>query len=237
MRIPTIRLAADLPNAIGKPTNPPLTIALHLGSSTVERVWYAAYGSNLLAARFGAYVTGGRVAGSDRVHHGMRDPTPPTQVRAVTVPGQVYFALESPTWGGGLALYDPDAPGETPARAYLLTVGQFSDLAAQEMHREPVSDLDLADALVSGRHQVGPGRYETIVRTGDLDGSPVLTVTAPWHLDDVSPTAPAAAYLRMLAAGLAEAHGWTPGRIAAHLAGLPGAAGAWTPAQVLDLIT
>lgn len=69
-----------------------------------------------------------------------------------------------------MAFYDPDAGGRTPARAYLLTVGQFSDLAAQEMHRPPVSDLELVDAVTSGRHRFGPGRYETLVCVGERDG-------------------------------------------------------------------
>lgn len=38
----------------------------------------------------------------------------------------------------------------------------------------------------------------------------------------------AAAYLRMLAAGLAEAHGWTTAQIVGYLVALPGVVSGWT---------
>jgi hypothetical protein len=200
------------------------------------RLWYAAYGSNMSASRFRCYVEGGCPPGAARTYPGCRDRTLPTRDEPITVPGGVYFALESRVWGGGLALYDPDLPGDTPARAYLLTVGQFSDLAAQEMHREPVTDLDLADAIGTGRHQLGPGRYETLVKVGERHGYPVLTLTAPWSATEVDWAAPAASYLRQLGTGLREAHGWGDTRIATHLSDLPGARGTWTPAAVVELL-
>jgi hypothetical protein len=154
----------------------------------------------------------------------------------VTLPGTVYFALESKVWTGGMAFYDPDAPGETAARAYLLTAGQFADIAAQEMHRIPGGDLDLAEVLSSGRAQLGPGRYETLILAGHRDGYPLLTFTAPWRAADVRHTAPSAAYLGMLATGLRESHGWATRRIADYLSALPGARGAWRSADVERLI-
>ncbi len=201
-----------------------------------DRIWYAAYGSNMAAGRLGVYLAGGRPVGGLRDYPGARDRTPPVRDEPVWLPGTVYFALESRVWGGGMAFYDPDADGQTPARAYLMTAGQFSDLAAQEMHRAPGDDLDLVDALRSGRHRYGPGRYETLVHVGERDGWPMLTLTAPWHLVDVTLTAPSAAYLRMLAAGLREAHGWTVEQVAEHLAGLPGARGVWTAGRVAEAI-
>lgn len=203
---------------------------------TADLVWYAAYGSNLSAARLRCYLAGGRPPGARRTYPGARDRAEPVRDEPVWLDGEVYFALESRVWGGGMAFYDPAAGGRTPARAYLLTVGQFSDLAAQEMHRAPASDLDLVDAVVSGRHQHGPGRYETLVHAGHRDGLPMFTLTAPWRLADAAPTAPSAAYLLMLASGLADAHRWDRPTIAEHLASRPGARGTWTPAAIENLL-
>lgn len=202
-----------------------------------ERLWYVAYGSNLHPARLACYLAGGVPAGGTAAHPGCRDPRPPAGSRPVMVPGCLYFATRSPRWGGGRAFYDPDAPGETAARAYLLTRSQFSDIAAQEMYRAPGDDLDLTRVLAHGRERLGPGRYETLVYAGDLDGLPMLTFTAPWRVDDVPPRAPSAPYLSHLAAGLMDAHRWDPPRTGRYLAGCSGAAGHWTAADVVSLLT
>lgn len=199
-------------------------------------VWYAAYGSNMAADRFRCYLEGGKPEGAQRTYPGARNPSPPLRDEPMWLPGSVYFALESQVWGGGMAFYDRDIEGRTPARAYLLTVGQFSDVAEQEMHRPPSSDLAVEDAVAAGEHRYGPGRYETLVCAGERFGHPVLTLTAPWRLGEVPLVAPSAPYLRMLGAGLAEAHGWSAGRAAEHLASLPGAAGTWTAEALVKVL-
>lgn len=166
------------------------------------QVWYAAYGSNLHHARLGFYLRGGRPAGGRRTYPGCRDGQEPVRTLPVMLPGQLYFALESSAWSGGTAFYDPEGEGETPARVYLLTTGQFSDIVAQEMHRPPGADLDLAKVLAEGRDERGPGRYETLVCPGALDGHPAVTFTAPWRMHEVRTRPPAASYLRWLASGL-----------------------------------
>ncbi|MFF8775099.1 hypothetical protein [Kitasatospora sp. NPDC015120] len=135
-----------------------------------------------------------------------------------------------------MGFYDPAQTDEMPVRAYLVTVQQFSDIAAQEMHREPNGDLDLTRALTSGRDQLGPGRYETLVCPGEVDGIPLLTFTAPWCLADAELNAPSVAYLANFSTGLAEAHGWTLERSSKYLATRPGAAGYWTAQTVLDAL-
>jgi hypothetical protein len=149
--------------------------------------------------------------------------------------GTLYFATESAVWTGGRAFYDPDGPDETAARAYLISASQFSDIAAQEMYREPGADLDLAEAVARSREALGPGRYETLVCVGVLEGHPVVTLTAPWGHGDVPGNAPSGAYLRYLGAGLVEAHGWSAERAATYLATRPGADGRWTPESVAAL--
>ncbi|WP_408057086.1 histone deacetylase [Streptomyces changanensis] len=201
-------------------------------------VWYLAYGSNADPGRLGCYLRGGRPEGGRRVYPGCRDRAAPRASAAVEVPGAVYFATESPVWGGGRAFYDPAVPGgPVLARAYLITPGQFSDLAAQEMYRTPGQgpDLDLTGVLRDGRAVLGDGRYETLVCAGLLDGRPLLTFTAPWAMGAVPPNPPSAAYLRCVAHGLLGAGAWDARTVAGYLAARPGAVGCWTAGQVLDL--
>ncbi|MFJ6385070.1 histone deacetylase [Kitasatospora sp. NPDC092039] len=199
-------------------------------------VWYVAYGSNLHAARLACYLRGGRPDGGAQDHPGGRDRRLPRRTVATALPGTLYFADLSLTWGGGSAFYDPAPPGDVPCRAYLLTAGQFSDLAAQEMRRLPGADLDLAPVLATGRAELGPGRYETLLHVGELDGHPLLTFTASRGVAGAELNAPTPPYLRTLAAGLAESHGWGPWRAAGYLATRPGAAGHWTPRAVAALL-
>lgn len=189
-------------------------------------VWYAAYGSNMDLERLGRYL------------RRCREPAAPLESRAVVLPGGVYFATESPVWGGGRAFYDPAADGSVFARAHLITVGQFSDILVQEMYREPgvEPDLDVDDVVVRGRVALGPGRYETLVCAGDVDGVPLLTFTSPWAPADVELREPSAAYVRQLAAGLRAAGGWDAPEIAGYLAACPGAAGRWSADDVLGLM-
>lgn len=139
------------------------------------------------------------------------------------LPGAVYFAGDSPQWGGGVAFYDHTTTGPTAARGYLVTAAQFADILAQELHRipepgDPIEELVVAG--VDGRHQLGRGRYETLLEVGHYDDRPMLTFTAPHGIDGVEHTSPSAAYLATLRVGLREARGWDVERIAGYFAGL-----------------
>ncbi|MFG2528788.1 histone deacetylase [Streptomyces sp. NPDC048516] len=203
----------------------------------VHRLWYAAYGSNMHAERLACYLAGGQPPGGLRTYPGCRDPRPPARTSPVMLPGLLYFATESQVWTGGRAFYDPGPGGaELPAQGYLLTLSQFSDIAAQEMYREPGRDLDLTAVLTRGRARTGPGRYETLVCAGLLDGYPVLTFTSPWSSQDIAMNPPSAAYLRHIAAGIVASHGWSARRAAEYLAGCPGAEGHWTAAEIAALL-
>jgi hypothetical protein len=150
---------------------------------------------------------------------------------AVEVPGGLVFSGESAVWGGGRAFYDLAAPGVVAGRAYLLTVEQLADVAAQEMYREPGSAFaqELTEVLpeVESVRVMGPGRYETVARVGERDGVPMFTVTDTGAAD-LEPAAPSAAYLRWIAAGLREAHGWDASQVADYLSQARGVAGAWS---------
>ncbi|MFE7756700.1 histone deacetylase [Streptomyces sp. NPDC057429] len=205
--------------------------------SAPRRVWYTSYGSNMCLDRLACYIEGGRLFGTGTVYPGCRDRRPPGRSVPVELAGALYFATRSPVWGGGRAFYDPDAVGRVYARAHLVSASQFADIAAQEMYREPGKDLELSEVLASGVARLGPGRYETLVCAGQIDGWPVLTFTAPWGADAVAPVAPALAYLRVLMSGLLETGAWDAGTVAAYVASTRGVGPRWPEQAIRDLIT
>jgi len=197
-------------------------VALHdvkqvgtVGRMSSSRVWYAAYGSNAHAARFDCYLRGGRPAGAARSYPGCRDTTPPSATRPLWLAGSLYFAGTSTVWGGGMAFYDPadcTGRGSVAARGWLITGQQLADLITQEMHGEPGTRPDLEQRVLAlahrtreGRHELGAGRYETLVTTRSLDGTPVVTFTADRAHPQHERTQPSRGYLATIAAGLAEA--------------------------------
>ncbi|MET8232912.1 histone deacetylase [Micromonospora sp. NPDC005298] len=210
----------------------------------IDAVWYVAYGSNMHAARLAWYIGGGCPPGGRRTYPGCRDPRPPSRTLPVSLPGGIYFAGESLAWTGGMAFYDPQLPGVAAARAYLVTVEQFTDIAVQEMYRPTGDTADLVPAtgaaidaaVADGRATLGPGRYETLVCPGSRDGVPMLTFTAPVPASAVRCRPPAPIYLGMIARGLRESHGWSAGRIVDYLARRPGIADGWSPDAVTALV-
>ena len=180
-----------------------------------KRVWYVSYGSNMCAARFACYIQGGMPPGGSRANPGARDRRLPERSIPVDLPGTVYFAGDSPQWGGGVAFYDHATPGRAAARGYLVTAEQFADIAAQEMYRLPQDGDPLAELVLSpldgGRHELGPGRYETLLDVGSHEGMPLLTFTSPHGLDHVEHTRPNESYVQMVSDGLRESRGWGAG--------------------------
>lgn len=200
-----------------------------------DRVWYVGYGSNLSLARFGCYLRGGRPVGGSRTYPGCRDTSEPEQIAPVWVPGQIAFGGLSTVWGGGMALFDPTAADRTAGRAYVITTGQLADVQAQEMRRVPTTDLDLTGWTGAVDHVTGPGRYETLIALGERDGVPMVTLgNRQPDRHELNP--PSAAYLRTIAAGLRDAHGWDATQIGNYLATRPGAAGTWTPESITTLV-
>jgi hypothetical protein len=187
----------------------------------MAHVWYVSYGSNMSASRLACYIEGGRPPGGSRTNPGCRDRTPPLRSVSVDLPGRLYFAGESPQWGGGAAFYDHETPGPTAARGYLVTPGQLADIAAQEMYRDPSPEDPLEQVVLSGlaegRRAMGTGRYETLVEVGRLDDLPMYTFTSAHGAHDVPHTGPAPAYRAVLAEGLRESRHWDDERIAAYL--------------------
>ena len=200
-----------------------------------DLIWYAAYGTNLDRARLGCYLEGGTPPGGARATPGARDPRPPRDDRAIQLPGSVYFAWESTTWGGGVAFLAPSEPGTSPGRAYLLTHEQFSDVVAQEMHRPPGADLDLAVLGGNRSWAFGDGRYETLHVVDTIDEVPVVTFTAP-ATAPLDYRAPTAAYVRVMGRGIRASHGWTASRTAEHLLTCRGIGPDWTASDLAAVI-
>jgi len=197
---------------------PPSTQPFAAASPSPSAVWYVSYGSNMDPRRLRSYLEGGCPPGGNADHPGARDGTPPADSAGVTLPGRLYFAGRSRVWGGGgVAFYDHDVAGPTPARAFLVTAEQFADIAAQEKGRTPAPgdpvESALSDGLPGGRLVLGRGYYETVLDVGALRGLPMYTFTAAQSCDAVVHTPPSTAYLATLAAGLRQAHDWPQDRI------------------------
>jgi hypothetical protein len=200
----------------------------------MQRLWYAAYGTNLSRGRFQIYLKGGRPAAGGRHLPGCRDPLGPHRDVALMVPGGIRFVGVSTIWGGGMAVYDARAAARVAVRAYLITAEQFVDVLAQEMRLKPPLKLDLGPVRESGWHSLGPGRYQTLAQLGTHDDLPMLTFTSA-AVADHAVNAPTDDYLRTMALGLREAHDWSAGQIGRYLAQFPGATGAWTPSAIEEL--
>ena len=175
----------------------------------------------MAAARLACYLEGGCPPGGSRVNPGARDRTLPARSEPVDLPGTTYFAGESPQWGGGVAFYDHDEPGPDggPCASSSLP-GSWRTSRRRRCTACP-PPVTLSEELVLGpcrcRHSLGPGRYETLVRVGDLDGAPLLTFTSPHGARAVEHTRPAPAYLSMMATGLRESREWSNADVKAYL--------------------
>ena len=91
------------------------------GNYGSERVWYAAYGSNLSAERFMEYI------------EECADPSEWSDSCLRDFTGGVYFGDKSPGWEyGGVAFYDPQLPGKTHMRLYKISRAQLDEVQDQE---------------------------------------------------------------------------------------------------------
>jgi hypothetical protein len=189
----------------------------------VQRIWYVAYGSNLSRERFCYYLRGGRPDGAERDYPGCRDTSDELESFGLLITGGLYFAGRSSGWRGGMAFYDPEAPGEVAARAYLITAEQFVDVLAQETLRSPGMALDLTPTFRGDRYSNGVGGYSILVGVGCRRGVPLVTFTRDRRSASTL-MAPTVHYLAAMATGLREAHGWSFTQIDRYLSALPGAA-------------
>jgi len=169
-------------------------------------VWYVAYGSNLLAARFDAYLRG---CGDDipwGPHRGASDSSPATGDRRVVVPHPVFFGGHSRRWNGGCC-FCPDEPTSAGrlavvGRAWRITWGQMADVVAQENGRPTDAAFLPTEPPVPGRAiRVLDGIIDLLIGMDRIDGEPVCTLGST---DPPAVGPPSASYRAVLAAGMAE---------------------------------
>ena len=202
-----------------------------------DLVWYASYGSNMSAVRFGCYLAGGVPDGSTRHHEGCRDATAAVEDRAIVLPGTVFFSGTSRAWTGGHAYLDPtawDHDGSALGRAWLVTAEQFDDVVAQENSR-PIGAVDLGAASMrpGERRLVEGSRYPVAWCVDALDGVPVVTFTCAETMRQRLLNPPSIPYLRTLALGLQEAgHAADLTAAAEHLTSLPGVGARWPASEL-----
>jgi hypothetical protein len=201
--------------------------------STDERVWYASYGSNASWDRFRTYLEGGAAPGAGTAQRGARDPSPPDDDLAVELPFTIYFARTSRKWGGSVAFADHERhdPPVGLGRAWLLTIEQFEDVAAQESGRDAMA-CDLEVLRRDGHLRCGDGWYDQLLHVGDHGGMPIVTFTATEPLGDQPTGAPSGPYLRHVGAGLRAAHRLDDDELARYLLSCPGVSSGWDRASL-----
>ena len=186
-----------------------------------DTVWYVAYGSNLLEARFLSYLAGcddGPAWGS---HRGARDPSPPSGDRRVVVPHPVFFGGHSRKWQGGCCFCraEPPEPGRLPVvgRAWRITWDQMTDVVAQETNR-PTDQASMPETPPppDTAVRVLDGVIDLVVGMPEIDGERACTLASS-DPPEIGP--PSLTYRDVLAAGMAEM-GLDPAQIDGQLADL-----------------
>jgi succinyl-diaminopimelate desuccinylase len=204
-------------------------------------VWYAAYAAGLSRDNFMHYIAGGKPENATHTFTGCRDNTEPKKDLFISLPHELYFSGKSKTWDSSLATLDVNqtANARTIARAYLITVEQLEDLAAQEnWHKDPLR-LPLAKAMQQGHATIEGaagteyGAYSELLYCGVRDGHPIFTLTSmrarlPYR-------APSEAYTRNLCKGLAENTQMNLEAVVDYVSSRPGIAGHYKKQAVAKL--
>lgn len=189
-----------------------------MNEHSFSHIWYVAYGSNLLKARFNAYLQGCLEDAPWGSHRGAADPSPATRDRQVNVPHPVFFGGASRRWNGGCC-FCPNQPlddGRLPVvgRAWRITWNQLADVVAQE-NGQPTSNtfLPAVPPEPSQAVRVIEGIIDLLIGMNPIDGEPTCTLGST----DPPPIAqPSASYRAVLAAGMAEM-GMDPAEAERHL--------------------
>lgn len=201
-------------------------------------VWYAAYGAGLAKENFMNYLTGGRPMGASRTFSGCRDKTPPVADMFLSLPYELYFSGESLSWKGALGALrpEPSPSTHTIARAYLITVEQFEDLAAQENFQSRRLRLPLVKAMRKGSADINvedSGPYDVLLFCGMRDRVPIFSLTA--KRENLPAVPPKLEYLRHLCQGLSENAAMNAQKAIAYLNKLPKSAGNYEETMVTDV--
>lgn len=200
-----------------------------------QLLWYVAYGPGLDRARVFAALSCGGLAHSG-ANQGQTHRSKWLGVdQSLVIPGGLKFTVTTPDTGHVSAIYVPGADGEVLARAYLLTVSQFSSLVARLNGKTVSHDLELSSIQHRGYGDVLTGPYGQVRYLGKLDKYLSYTVT-PSAWKNARPSPPSSAYIRLLGNGLLRSHELPPLGIGAYIVQWPGADGEFTPADVASIV-
>lgn len=199
-----------------------------------DRVWYAAYGSNLLRARFLLYLTGGSYAKGHHEHVGARDRREPgTEAPLIQGPWHLCFGRSSSRWGGAVAFLDPENDRDASVRCWDITQQQFADVAAQENGLLPGElEIDINHLITHGQIEIGNSWYSRIVYLGEYRNKPLMTFTSS---EPPNPGTPGEPYLRVIVRGLLEAEPTQADQHIDRLMRAEGVVPAWTREALLGL--
>ena len=200
-----------------------------------DRLWYAAYGSNVLRARFLLYLKGGSYQEGHREHVGARDRQEPGRESPVIHgPWHLHFGLSSSRWGGGVAFLDPNNDQGASVRCWNITQEQFVDVAAQENGMLP-GDLEInIDKVVAEKQvEIGTSWYARVVCLGEYRGQPVMTFTSS---QPPKPNPPGEAYLKVILEGFLEAEPTLLGQHVDRLLRAEGVAPQWSRETLVGLV-
>lgn len=180
-------------------------------------------------------ITGGQVPGGVHTYSGCSDRSAPLKDTFTSLPYQLFFAKECPLpdhHGLPHAFLDTkaDSKGHTIARAYLITLEQFEQIAAQENHSKTVYKLPVKQATIKGHATIGDGSgpYDELLYCGSKDGYPMFTLTTP-KTDLERTTEVPESYLTMLHEGLSQNTEMDRREVISYLLDIPGVADTYQP--------
>ncbi len=202
-------------------------------------VWYASFGSGLSIENFMTFIEGGKMDGADRICVGCRDKTAPKKSMFLSLPYDLVFAGQSSTHSGGLAILGTDrsSKSHTIARAYLITVEQFEDIAAQENFQTESIRLPLTAAIRAGHATIkgikGTRTYDELLYCGEYDRMPMFSLTSLKPHSQY--TAPNPFYTQSLCKGLSQHPELNAKTAIEYLANRPGIIGNYSKKDITDL--
>lgn len=152
----------------------------------MNKLIYAAYGSNLLKERLMVYIQGGVF--QNREYQSCTDKTPPDDLGWQYVPYRLYFAKHSPRWNsGGVAFLsckqESNPEHYTVVRLWKISESQFNEIQNQESE----------------------SWYHKILILGKKDGLEIKTITGCWTHEL---NKPCEEYLNIIKAGVKETTNW-----------------------------
>lgn len=188
-----------------------------------NKVWYAAYGSNLLRERFDCYIYGGTPEGSAVTQMGCTDKTPPSRNEPIKILHELYFSGMSRNWENKAVAFIKavrDDNSLTLGRKYLIKENQFIEILRQENALAPTDstiEADIDHASAEGELIVSDTLYGRVIYLGESGGFPVFTFTGVKNDADIKVGPPGHAYLKIIIRGLCETYRFDAEEIIGYL--------------------